>query len=205
VYRAILPHGQPTTADSAALLVSGMRSSDTQEFENGVQARIRHEQRGLAVLCGRGREGGNVLLNLMLDQSLRLLDSRAPHLRPSAVLETQTPGSDGLRERVAELVAASAPVPLRGESPVRPGLTVLVSPADEAAGRIATAVQRLVPDGVFRSSGGSNEVVLYQESAPLLPAQIPHLTGEVSFVRPDGRRATAHTRTDVNWTSVGPR
>jgi hypothetical protein len=205
VYRAILPQGQATAADAAARLVGGLSPDDSREFENALQARIRHEHRSLATVCTRGRDAGAALLNLVLDQALRLLDTRAPHLAASAVLELQGSGRDGLPERVSELVSASAPAGLGAMGAARPALVVLAGPTDEATGRVAELVRQRLPDAVLKTPVGSNELVLYLESAPLSVAGLPHLADGIAdtVVHSDGRRATAHSRMDVTWTPVG--
>jgi eukaryotic-like serine/threonine-protein kinase len=205
VYRAILPQGQVTAQDAAARLVGGLRLDDAREFENALQARIRHEHRGLAALCTRGPNSGTTLVSLVLDQALRLLDARAPHLPAPAVLEMQGSGPEGFPERVAELLSATTPPSLGATGPGRPALVVLAGPADPATDRVAHLVRQRLPDATLKTPVGSNELVLYLESRPLSLPALPHLADGVAptLVHDDGRRGTAHTRTDVAWTQVG--
>jgi hypothetical protein len=120
------------------------------------------------------------------------------------VLAHDATSPDALWQRLAELVANAAPAGLGPERTVPATLTVLGTPADDDAERLADAVRNLSPNAVFRTVSTTDDIILYQES-PVSLAALPHMTFELNpTTNADGRRPlTTHARTDVLWTPIG--
>jgi hypothetical protein len=105
---------------------------------------------------------------------------------------------------VGELVSHAAPVGVGPDRTVTPALTVLGTPADDAAGPLAQAVRSLSPSAEFRAVTTTDDIVLFQET-PVSLAALPHLATDLNPGQDAaGRRPLPnHARTDVNWTAVG--
>jgi eukaryotic-like serine/threonine-protein kinase len=202
--QAVFPFGAKSGADAAARLLGELSSDDLREFENGVQARIRHEFRGIASVCARAREVGSGFLNALVDQACKFLDTRAPRMNASQILAHHAANPDVLWDKVAELVSNAAPAGLGPERSATATLTVLATPPDDAAGRLAETVRHLAPNAEFRMVATTDDIVLYQES-PVSLAALPHLASDLtpSPDHAERRPLTTHARTDVPWTPVG--
>ena len=204
ILHAVFPQGSKSTVEAAGHLLAGLQPEDLREFENGLQARIRHEFRAVTAVCARSCEVGTAFLNALVDHASKFLDGWTPRLNASQVLAHEGVGSDVLHERVAELIASAAPVALGPDRTVPATLTVLGSPADDTADRLARAVRALSSNATVRTATTADDILLYQE-APISLAALPHLTAELPVIYdPEGRRPqTTHARTDVAWTPVG--
>jgi hypothetical protein len=202
ILQSVFPQGGKSMTEAASRITSELAPEDLREFENGLQARIRHEFRGVASICSRPREAGPGFLAALADQASKFLDARTPRLNATQVLAHQSISPAALRERMTELVTSSAPVGLGPERTVAATLTILGTPVDDAATRVAQTVGSLVANCTFQTVPTVDDIVLYQE-APVSLAALPHLTGENSSATADSRRPLSHARTDVSWTAVG--
>jgi hypothetical protein len=203
VLRAVFPNGAKTATEAAAQLMGSLRPEDLKEFDHGLQARIKHEFRGVGAICGRARETGPAFLAALVDQAAKFLDARTPRLTASQVLARDAAAPDVLRERLSDLVTGAAPAALGAERSVAPVLTVLGAPADDEAARLADGIRNMSPNTMFRTVATADDIVLYQE-CPVSLAALPHLTAEVNPApNAEGRHPSTHARTDVIWSPVG--
>ena len=202
--QAVFPRNAKSTAEAAGQILADLRPDDLREFENALQARIRHEFRGIGAVCARPSERGPAFLAAVVDQACKFLDGRTPGLNASQVLAYETRTPDALWKKMGELVSNAAPAPVGTERSATPALTVFGSPADDAAGPLAEAVRALAPSADFRTVTTADDIILYQET-PVSLAALPHMANDSGPVPdPAGRRSLSnHSRTDVTWTPVG--
>jgi hypothetical protein len=202
--QAVYPRNAKNAGEAASHILRDLRPEDLREFENALQARIRHEFRGIGAVCARPGERGPAFLAAVIDQACKFLDARTPGLNASQILAYESSKPDALWQRVGELVSHAAPVGVGPDRTVTPALTVLGTPADDAAGPLAQAVRSLSPSAEFRAVTTTDDIVLFQET-PVSLAALPHLATDLNPGQDAaGRRPLPnHARTDVNWTAVG--
>jgi hypothetical protein len=137
------------------------------------------------------------------EQATHFLDMRIAQLTAPQVLALQSGKGEGLREKVAELVATAAPAALGPGQALAAILTAVGAPADDASVRVVAFARELSPGTTFRTATTDRDIVIYQEAAISLTG-LPHLTAE--FPEPvgaDRRIIMSHSRTDVSWMPVG--
>jgi hypothetical protein len=203
VLNSVFPQGSTSTTEAAGQILAGLLPEDLREFENDLQARIRHEFRGLVPVCMRPRDVSAGFLNALVDQGSKFLEGRTPRLTASQVLAHEGVPDHVFEERVAELVASAAPVGLGPERSFQANLAVLGSPADDTADRLTEAVREQLRNVTFRTAATTDDIIVYQE-APVSIAGLPLLTADLPVVYDaEGRQPlTTHARTDVTWTPV---
>jgi hypothetical protein len=202
--QAVFPGNARNSSEAAGHILRDLRPEDLREFENALQARLRHEFRGIGAVCARPGERGPAFLTAVVDQACKFLDARTPRLNASEILARTAGNPKALWERVGDLVAHAAPVGVGPERTVTPALTVLGTPADDVAAPLAEAARALAPSSQFRTVTTLDDIILYQET-PVSLAALPHLGSDSGPVaEADGRRpASNHSRIDVSWTPVG--
>jgi hypothetical protein len=204
VCRPVFPDGSGTVGEAASRLVKALRPEHLREFENALQARIRHECRGLAAVCTRPKELGPFFLGLMTDQATRFVDTQTPHLPSSQALAMQAKDAAARAAQVSEFVAAAAP-PGLGLERLPPTVTVLGLPDDDASADVRELVQELCHGTDLRVTTSPDDVILLQEARNVAIAALPHLTAELqaAYSANERRPATSHARTDISWAPVG--
>jgi hypothetical protein len=186
-------------------MIAALEPKDRREFENGLQARIRHECRGVVSACGRMRELGATFRGLLLDQASKFLERRVPHLQASAALLLHCPSPAALTEKVREYVTSSAPASLGPEPAPRPTVTLLGLPEDDASDRLAAVMRNTLPEQPFRTVTTADDVFILQEVQNVSPASLPHLSANTAAPgsADNDSLPTAHARADVAWVPVG--
>jgi hypothetical protein len=181
-----------------------MEPKDRREFENGLQARIRHEVRGVVSACGRMPQYGATFRGLLIDQATKFLERRIPYMAASAALFVQSPGPSALSERLRELVASAAPVTLGHDSIPRPTVALLGMPEDDASDRLASVLRVSCPEHAFRPVTTAEDVYFILECQGVPPAALPHLSNSAPAAETaDAEPPTAHARADVSWVPAG--
>jgi eukaryotic-like serine/threonine-protein kinase len=198
----IFPELDGTAAEAASRLVMSLTPEEVREFESAFQSRLGAEFRTLAAVCARPMEAGPPFLRSLREQATHFLDMRIAQMTAPQVLALHAGEGDGLREKVAELVATAAPAALGSGQALGPIMTVVGTPSDDAAVRLVEYARQLSPGMEFRTAPTDRDIVIYQEAAITL-ASLPHLTAELPEpTGPDRRRIMAHSRTDVSWAPV---
>ncbi|MBO0697202.1 MAG: protein kinase [Zavarzinella sp.] len=205
VTRAVFPDEAESVGEAATRLINALGDKDRKEFESGLQARIRHECRGVAYACSRPREIGPTFINLLVDQAIKFLERRVPYMPAAAALEIQCAGEEAYEEQIRELVTSATPAPLGPEPAPAPTMTVIAMPEDESSDRLCDTLHRFFPGLSFQKTKTPDDIIILQEAQGVPPAALPHLiygvpvpvTGEALPA------ANAHTRADVAWASVG--
>jgi hypothetical protein len=189
VYRAVFPGGARTVLESAKKFVDALPAADVREFENSLQARIRHECRGVVALLSRSRDATTNLMSVMTDHAVRFLETRIPHAGACQVVSLHSAPSSQARERLTELLAAATPI---GLSPGAPTLTILAVP--EESGPVREVVRELCAGNIVRNINSPDDMLFWRECRGLTLASFPHLAAE----QPNGTHVP-HTRTDITW------
>jgi hypothetical protein len=205
VTRAVFPDEAESVSEAATRLINALADKDRREFENGLQARIRHECRGVAYACSRPREIGPTFVNLLVDQSIKFLERRVAYMSAPAALEIQCSDDEAYEEQLRELVTSAAPAPLGPEPAPSPTHTILAAPDDDSSERFCDSVRRFFPGLTFQKAGAPDDVIILQEAQGVAPSSLPHLiygvpvpvSGEAQPV------SNAHARADVPWEAVG--
>ncbi|HKB03162.1 MAG TPA: tubulin-like doman-containing protein [Gemmataceae bacterium] len=207
VTRAVFPDEAESVTEAATRLINALADKDRREFENGLQARIRHECRGVAYACSRPREIGPTFINLLADQSVKFLERRVAEMPAAAALEIQCSDEDAYEEQVRELVTSAAPAPLGPEPAPSPTQTVLALPDDESSERFCENVGHFFPGFTFKKVSAPDDVIILQEAQGIAAGSLPHLVYGVPVpVTGEAQPLTnAHARADVPWEAVGAR
>jgi hypothetical protein len=205
VCRPVFPDGSGSVGEAASRLVKSLRPEQLREFENALQARIRHECRGLAAVCARAKDLGTFFLTLMTDQATRFVDAQAPHIPSSQALSLQAQDPTARAAQVAEFVAAAAPPGLGLERSAPPTVTVLGLPEDAASEGVRQLVAELCQGTDLRVTTSPDDIILLQEARDVSLSSLPHLTAELgtAYSANERRPATSHARTDISWAPVG--
>jgi len=203
VCRPVFPDGSGSVGEAASRLLKTLRTEELREFENALQARVRHECRGLAAVCARPKELGPVFLALITDQATRFVDTHTPHLAASHALSLQAPDPAARAAQVGEFVAAAAPPSLGFERSAPATVTVLGLPEDEASGEVKETVRQLCHGSDLYVTTSPDDIILVQEARNVSIATLPHLTAELQAAYSADRKSpTAHARTDISWAPV---
>jgi serine/threonine protein kinase len=205
VCRPIFPDDAGTITEAAARLVGSLDPKERRDFDTSLQARIRHECRGVVHACARMRDQAATFRGVLLDQSMKYLERRVPHMRASAALMMCCPGPAALTDKLREHVSSAAPGALGPEPAPNPTVALLGLPEDEASDRLAAVVRNCFPDQKFRTVTTADDVYIVTEVQNVAPAKLPHLATAAqgpTAADADGV-PTAHTRADVSWVAVG--
>jgi hypothetical protein len=205
VTRAVFPDEAESVGEAATRLINALADKDRKEFESGLQARIRHECRGIAYACSRPREIGPTFINLLVDQAIKFLERRVAYMPAASALEIQCAGEEAYDEQVRDLVTSAAPVPLGPEPAPAPTITVMAMPEDESSDRMCDTISRFFPALTFKKTKIPDDVIVLQEAQGVPAGALPHLiygvpvpvTGEAQPA------ANAHARADISWAPVG--
>jgi len=178
-----------TAKEVAEHIFENLSPGDRQELEQTLQAKIRHEGRGLVNMCVKPKEYGEALHRLLADQTGRLLKPLVAAY--AAEFAGWAAGAETLLDQAADASAKTFSAVPGG---AQPSLTVVGLPADslldeakEAAGNTAFAAAKTRGElWVFRECRLSNASSLFQSGSS------PAVTAE--------QTATfRHSRQDVPW------
>jgi hypothetical protein len=205
VTRSVFPDEAESVTDAATRLLKALADKDRREFETGLQARIRHECRGVSYACSRPREIGPTFTNLLVDQAIKFLERRVADMPAGAVLEIQCADQEAYEEQLRELVTGAAPAPLGPEPAPAPTVAVLAAPDDESSGRLRAHVRRFFPSLPLQTAKTPDDIIILQEAQGISPGALPHLIYGVPVpVTGEAQPATnSHARADVSWAPAG--
>jgi len=205
VTRTVFPDEAESVSEAATRLINALADKDRREYESGLQARIRHECRGVAYACSRPREIGPTFINLLADQSIKFLERRVAEMPAAAALEIQCSDEEAYEEEVREMVTSAAPTPLGPEPAPSPTLTVVALPEDDSSERFCQSVRRFFPGLSFKKADSQDDVIILQEAQGVQAGTLPHLVYGVPIpVSGEAQPMTnAHARADVPWEAVG--
>jgi eukaryotic-like serine/threonine-protein kinase len=192
----VFSEGTSNVVEAAARLLNELAPADLREFDNAVQARVRHQFRSLTEVCNRTKDFGAPLLAVMHDQAVQFLGKQAPRLTAVDILTQQSAGPEQLVARVSDILTSAAPIGLI-QAPTT--LTALgVPPGGE---RIVDIVRRISGDTQVRIAPCSEDVVVWREGTDLTLESFAHLAGESApVVSADGRPPPSpHARNDIRW------
>ncbi|HEX3152156.1 MAG TPA: tubulin-like doman-containing protein [Gemmataceae bacterium] len=204
VCRAIFPDGASCVNEAASKIVRGLAAEDIRSFENEVQAKIRHQFRGLSAVCSRSRDTGSAFLTLLLEQATLFIDSRTPKLTASQMLTSQAADPEAIRGQIAELLATSHPGGMNSGQATVADQVILATPADDTHNRITDLAQNLCSGTNFQAASSQNDMVLYQECRVADLSKMPLLAAETVNADLRFKTSNSHARTDVRWHDLAP-
>ena len=197
VCRPVLPDGAANVAEVVGRITGAIGPDEFRDFENEVQARIRHEFHGLVGVCSRPKDLGPALLSLLNEQAVRFLESRVPRSKASEILATQCNGTDDLQAQATEFLDMANP---RGFGPL-PDIETYLGLPDET-GPFSKQVRNLCRGELVRLTNGTADFVVWRESRGLTVNSFTHLMEDRSSFSGTSARPSrpAHSRTDIVWT-----
>ena len=187
---------QATTLSGAVNELLGLISQENRrDLEQTLQAKIRHEGRGLVNMCVKHKEFGQAFVQLLKEQSRRLLEPLV--VAYAAGMANWRSGGEAL---MASLFDETKKQLASFPGSLRPSITVTGIPSSADHATLLSRARETTAGSPFVPVETPDSMWVYRESRSVDPSQfftpIPGTT-----ITEDPKAATRHARSDVPWHS----
>jgi hypothetical protein len=185
-----------STNEAAGRLLASLTAEDARQFENLIQARLRHECRGVMNICSRPSDQGPQFLALLQELAIQFLEPRLPMKNIGRILDSALATSSKPEVRARELLAAAAPFGFG----VLSRIDTYVGVPDDGR-EFGRRLHELCPDENIRETRSTDDVVIWRVCSGLTPDAFSYLGANVTSGA-DGdisQTRSAYSRIDVPW------